>query len=70
MPFVAQLRFQMINLQLHDSDILLMRKVAPALRLAPTSMGGIHTKITTALKIPIDGANCKDAIELSSPKDV
>ena len=61
-PFVAQLPLQIINLQLHGFGILLMRKVAPALRLAPTSMGGMHTKITTALKIPIDGANCKDAI--------
>ena len=61
-PFVAQLPFQMINLQLYGFGILLIRKVASASRLAPASMGGMHTKITIALEIPIDGANCKDAI--------
>ena len=52
-PFVVQLPFQMINLQLHGSGILLMRKVAPASRLAPTSMGGMHIDllILSSLKI-------------------
>ena len=52
----------MINLQLYGFGILLMRKVAPVSRLAPASMGGMHTKITIALEIPIESANCKDAI--------
>ena len=50
---MAQLPLQVINLQLHDFGILLMRKVAPASRLAPASMGGMHTNLQfpSALKI-------------------
>ena len=52
-PFVPQLSLQMINLQLHGFGILLMRKVAPASRLAPASMGGMHTyfSVPSMLKI-------------------
>ena len=43
----------MINLQLHGFGILLMRKVAPTSRLAPASMGGMHTNlpVPSSLKI-------------------
>ena len=44
-PFVAQLPLQLINLQLHGSGILLMRKVAPALRLTSACMGGMNTSL-------------------------
>ena len=53
LPFVAQLSPQMINLQLQSSGILLMRKVAPISRLAPASMGGMHTNhlVPSSLKV-------------------
>ena len=43
----------MINLQLHVSSIILMRDVAPTLRLAPASMAGmqINLPVPSALKI-------------------
>ena len=52
-PFVVQLPFQMINLQLHGSGILLMRDVAPISRLSPASMGDMHTNflVSSLLKI-------------------
>ena len=53
-PFVAQLSFQMINLQLHGSGILLIRKVAPAPRLAPTSIGGMHTNLPFPSSLNVD----------------
>ena len=53
-PFVVQLPLQIINLQLHGFGILLMRKVAPALRLAPTSMGGMHTKLSVLSTLKIN----------------
>ena len=53
-PFMVQLPFQMINLQLHGSGILLMRKVASTLRLAPTSIGGMHTNLTVPSSLKIN----------------
>ena len=52
-PFMAQLPFQMINLQLHGPSILLMRKVASASKLAFASMGGMYTNlpVPSSLKI-------------------
>ena len=52
-PFVAQLPLQTINLQLHGSSAFLMRDVTPTSRVAPTSMGGMHTNlvIPSSLKI-------------------
>ena len=45
-PLMKQLPLQMINLQLHGFSILLMRKVTPTWRLAPTSMGGMHISLS------------------------
>ena len=44
---------QMINLQLHGSGILLMRDVAPTLRLALATIGCMHINllIPSSLKI-------------------
>ena len=42
---VAQLPFQLIDLQLHGFSILLMKDVTPTLRMAFTSMGGVYTKL-------------------------
>ena len=52
-PFVVQLPFQMINLQLHGSGILLKRDVAPTSRLALATIGCMHTNllIPSSLKI-------------------
>ena len=35
----------MINLQLHDSSVFLIRDMTPTLRVASTSMGGMHTDL-------------------------
>ena len=51
---MAQLPLQMINLQLHGFGILLMRKVTPALRLAPASIGGIHINLSVPSVPKID----------------
>ena len=37
---------KVVNLQLQASGILLVRDVAPALRLALASMRGVHTNLT------------------------
>ena len=52
-PLVAQLPLQMINFQLHGFGILLIRKVTPTSRLAPASIGGMHTnlQVPSAFKI-------------------
>ena len=52
--FMAQLPLQMINLQLHGFSILLMRKVAPALRLTPASIGGMHTNLSVPFSLKIN----------------
>jgi len=44
----------MINLQLHGSGSLLMRKVAPASRLAPASIGGMHTNLLVPSPLKIN----------------
>ena len=51
--FTMQLSLQMINFQLQGPSILLVRKVAPISRLAPASVGGMHTNlpVTSSLKI-------------------
>ena len=52
-PFVAQLPLQTINLQLYGSNVSLMKDMTPTSRMAPTSMGGIHTNssVPSLLKI-------------------
>jgi len=44
----------MINLQLHGSGILLMRKVALASKLAPTSTGGMHSNLPIPYSLKIN----------------
>ena len=54
LSFVVQLLFQMINHSLHGSSTLLMRKVAPASRLAPTSISGMHTNLPVPFSLKIN----------------
>jgi len=51
--FAAQLPLQTINFQLHGSSVFLVRDMTPTLRVAPTSMGGMHTdfSVPSLLKI-------------------
>ena len=51
--FAVQPASPTINLQLHGSGLLLMRDMAPTLRLALASIGGMHTNllIPSSLKI-------------------
>ena len=52
--FTMQLSLQMINFQLQGPSILLVRKVAPILRLAPASVGGMHTNLPVPSSLKID----------------
>ena len=54
LSFVAQLSLQMINFQLKGPGILPMRKVAPMLGLAPTSVGSMHANLPVLSLLKID----------------
>ena len=53
-PFAAQLPLQTINLQLHGSSVFLMRDMTPTLRVAPTSMSGMHTNLLVLSLLKIE----------------
>ena len=51
---MVQLPLQMINLQLHGSSVFLMRDMTPTSRVAPTSMGGVHTNFSVPSLLKIE----------------
>ena len=53
LSFIAQASFQMINLPLHVSGILLLRNMAFTTSLASTSMGSMYTSLPIPLPFKI-----------------
>ena len=51
---MAQLPLQMINLQLRGSSVFRMRDMTPTSRVAPTSMGGMHTNFLALSLLKIE----------------